>query len=758
GAPVDTVWDLRSITASDRSSNKEVFCAAQGNSYRWQAAETSTQDAALTFSTATSPGPASGQVRLNNAALASVTTAYISETDRNSTSIASLLAAIAENNTLRLQSATAENTYAEYIVSAIADSGTYRTLTVAHSASNGTFDDAEAIVASWGTEFVRPFDVAYPSAGRWVKDDSDQILVLDAVPTAATGETGDLGVIRNDALAIDGDVFKKTSNSTWTKLFNFLPYTSTVAVFTQPAIGGNETVSVNNTTVLAIGAGIIINDTNGNLQGAYTVVAKPTQNSVTLRLDDSTGGVDSGNTVPAASRLLSVGRTGPTGTDGTGLNFRFNSTTTLPVANQQIRFNNSNLSSVSEIYISNLDINSLNVLAILNRISQSNLVFIKSASSYAIFEATAALDSNTIAVNYILHFGSFANDDIVLFSPGLGGGGGSADTKVGVSETSTSRILTSADVGAIIECNNTQEVQVQIPSDTSDGIEVNKIIFLGQLGAGAVVLRPESPVTVNGLALGDANQIQTSKQWAVIELRKRAANTWWASQDWQSAPTTFVSPADANLISFYEFEEASGDLASSSGGGPTLSRDSGEAGREPGVVGQALDFTGSQSYSTSDAALAFASNSFYIAFWFERSGVTYGEIAAKGNWFSSNPRFFSINYFNTLMRLTIGSTTIAVATDAGFNLYEAYYNYTTNQMGIAVNNGDFVTGTPTQAPSPIDYSGTAFVVGARQDGGSTREQFLNGSLDQLRIHSQPPADLAPTGEQRVLIWNDGNGI
>ena len=308
GSPVDTVWDLRNLGTSGRTTYKEVFCAAEGNPYRWQATETITEDANYLFSTTTTPGPASGQVRVNNATLASVTTVYLHETNSASTSVATLLDALAENQLLRLQSVATKNTYAEYIISAVVDSGTYRTVTVTYSSGNGALTDGAAIVAQWGTGVVRPFDIDYPGAGRWVKDDSDQILVLQSAPTSATGETGDLAVMANDALATYGDVLKKTSATSWSTLFNFLPYSLTTASFTQPAVEANVTVNVRNSRIFPSGATVFVE--NG---GAYTVVSKPSSTSLSLQNTGVTGNAAPGVTVASGSKVYVSGQQGATG-------------------------------------------------------------------------------------------------------------------------------------------------------------------------------------------------------------------------------------------------------------------------------------------------------------------------------------------------------------------------------------------------------------------------------------------------------------
>ena len=270
GPPVDTLWDLRSVPFSDRASNKEFFVDEASNPYRWKQSETTTQDADLTFDDGTGPTPGTGEIRLNNADPALATLLRVSESD-GTNNLATAFNTLVLGQGLRIQSKSTETTYRDYSISgAIVDNGGDRNIPVTYVGGAGSFADGDAVVLSWGDDYIRPFDVPYSTAGRFVKDDSDQILVLDAVPTSANGEVGDLAVIRNTALPEYGDVLKKDSVGGWITLFNLLPYTLTTANFNQPAVDSSVTLSVRNSRMFPIGTNVAVDG-----GGVYLVAAQP---------------------------------------------------------------------------------------------------------------------------------------------------------------------------------------------------------------------------------------------------------------------------------------------------------------------------------------------------------------------------------------------------------------------------------------------------------------------------------------------------
>lgn len=103
-----------------------------------------------TFSDSTSSGPSAGQVRLNNAASASATQIFISETDRNSKNMAALLDLVAANTGLLLTSEADPSRYAYYVVTGSTDNSSDRTLAVTHVASSSTLTGNVTISVAGG--------------------------------------------------------------------------------------------------------------------------------------------------------------------------------------------------------------------------------------------------------------------------------------------------------------------------------------------------------------------------------------------------------------------------------------------------------------------------------------------------------------------------------------------------------------------------------------------------------------------------------
>jgi hypothetical protein len=108
------------------------------------------------FDSATaSADPGAGELRLNNAALASVTALYISETDDDGGAIAGLLAALDDStSTVRgqviIREVGAPGSFAAYAISgALTDNGTWITLPLTHLASGGSFGSGDELMLSF---------------------------------------------------------------------------------------------------------------------------------------------------------------------------------------------------------------------------------------------------------------------------------------------------------------------------------------------------------------------------------------------------------------------------------------------------------------------------------------------------------------------------------------------------------------------------------------------------------------------------------
>lgn len=118
----------------------------------------------------TGSGIASGEVRLNNASPASVTSIFVSETNASSKSAVNWLATLGDGDRIRIFRRTVPGTYAEYLVSGTpSDSGTYRTISVTYVSSSGTFSDGHEIYLSIPSDFpAYPFPMEAISAAAGI--------------------------------------------------------------------------------------------------------------------------------------------------------------------------------------------------------------------------------------------------------------------------------------------------------------------------------------------------------------------------------------------------------------------------------------------------------------------------------------------------------------------------------------------------------------------------------------------------------------
>jgi hypothetical protein len=94
-------------------------------------------------------------------------------------------------------------------------------------------------------------------------------------------------------------------------------------------------------------------------------------------------------------------------------------------------------------------------------------------------------------------------------------------------QTATSYTLVLADAYSAIPMTNASAITLTVPPDASVSFEIGTFIEVHQGGAGAVTVAGGSGVTIN--SRGGAST--TAGQFAVLGLRKMAANTWTAMGD-----------------------------------------------------------------------------------------------------------------------------------------------------------------------------------------------------------------------------------
>lgn len=98
-----------------------------------------------TFSTTTTSGPSSGQVRLNNATYGSATTLYISETDSGATDRSAFWGGVAVNSIIRVYKASDITIYFDVRVTSNTDSGNYRTIGITPLTNRNTFTNGDTV-------------------------------------------------------------------------------------------------------------------------------------------------------------------------------------------------------------------------------------------------------------------------------------------------------------------------------------------------------------------------------------------------------------------------------------------------------------------------------------------------------------------------------------------------------------------------------------------------------------------------------------
>jgi hypothetical protein len=369
-----------------------------------------------TFSTSTSTNPSSGQVRFNNANYASVTAIYLSETDRNSTGISGLLNQVGDGSVLAFVDSDDPTRYAYYSLSSQTDNGSWRTFSVSHIANSGALSG----------------DVTFAFALKGAD--------------GATGATGPQGPTGNDGN--DG-----ADGAAGINAFG-LDYVFDSTTTSGPASGG---LRFNNATI-GSATELYLHEEEANAVDVSSVldllttdstfqIAKSTDNtvfhffnidSITDNGFDRTYGVSylGGNgtlTDTDAVRVSFVikGDTGATGdagangsdgadgTSGFGIDFEFDSGTSATPGTGEVRFNNANAASTTEIYVSETDNNAVDVSSVLGLINLgSPLQVIKAndSTTFALFEIDSITDNGTdrtYGVTALANNGTFSDTDVV---------------------------------------------------------------------------------------------------------------------------------------------------------------------------------------------------------------------------------------------------------------------------------------------------------------------------------------------------------
>ena len=205
--------------------------------------------------------------------------------------------------------------------------------------------------------------------------------------------------------------------------------------------GAAATVSVGDVAVDTGAAAVVV--TNAGTTAAavfdfeFTLEAGPTGPTGATGAAGPTGATGAAGPTGATGPQGDPGPTGATGAagadgvdgvDGFGLFLTYDSATTAGAAAGRIRLNNASLPSVTALFVSETDANSVDIAPILDEIFSGAILFFRSrdtANEYAFFQVSGTPTDNgsdrTFPVTYLSHTGTFTDPENLLLSPVLKG-------------------------------------------------------------------------------------------------------------------------------------------------------------------------------------------------------------------------------------------------------------------------------------------------------------------------------------------------
>ncbi len=233
-------------------------------------------------------------------------------------------------------------------------------------------------------------------------------------------------------------------------------FTLTTADFTQPAVGGSVSASVQGHTWLSVGQTVFVSG-----GGYYLVSAKPSGTTLTLVNQGTNGNAPVGGTVPTGGL---VGPAGVSGTNGVDFGLRFTwdaGTTAADPGAGLVRVNNAAIASATAIYISETDALGGAVATLLATLDDSThssvraYVTLRKAGDPSVWHtlriSAGGTDNgtwDTFPVVYLSGAGSFAAGDSVVLSWSRTGDTGAQGVPGGDTNLYTySATLTDADPG-----------------------------------------------------------------------------------------------------------------------------------------------------------------------------------------------------------------------------------------------------------------------------------------------------------------------
>lgn len=212
------------------------------------------------------------------------------------------------------------------------------------------------------------------------------------------------------------------------------------------------------------------------------------------------------------------------------------------------------------------------------------------------------------------------------------------------------------------------------------------------------------------------------------------------------------------LVAYWGLDEAGGanNALDKHSGGLTLTQ-SGDPGADTGkVYATARTFSGSQYFTrNSETALQTGNVDWHVAIWAYSTASTAGQqiISKLGSSLASREFqvFFSAGqitfdwWINASNGVAEATTTAGFSTDT-WHLVECYHNATTNQIGVAIDNGTFVT----QSANGGNAGAAAFRIGGRELAAT----LWAGRLGPVAMWKNRTLDATA----RAALWNGGAGL
>jgi hypothetical protein len=273
-----------------------------------------------------------------------------------------------------------------------------------------------------GGDYKLIYDLAQitPSGGSIA---FDRVVLISGSNWVGYWQYGTTTIANGQTYPFRGMTIQRTDQGTLVNGQNGLPaWTTTSASFTHPAsVGQSVSVTVGQTSFMAVGSYVYFDDGVSRTQYKITAIGSGTNATLERTTDEVVGGT----TMQSGGKLVPSGKNGEDGVDGInsfGLAYTYSSTLTAPPSSGQVRLNNATLSSVTAIYASETDRNSVNISTILNGLNPGSILQLVDESTptaWAIYQLNTLVDSgsySTIGVTHIGSTGTFSGGVRLMFA------------------------------------------------------------------------------------------------------------------------------------------------------------------------------------------------------------------------------------------------------------------------------------------------------------------------------------------------------